>query len=201
MKRVLFLMLTLAALVSCESEYDKMSEYEKAIYDVGTNSKLPIEDVLKNTEFWVESKVILSTLPDGKGDVTTINFDGDIKPTGVIQYGFIFKDKFRYYTSYITGLEYLGFYADYDYVISEGNIISIDNGPNLNEYAVFGMAFDKMRIVAYSEECVMIEICNNKDKMKPYTTFILKAGSQTRKDKLEKYCTDVETFEKIFENM
>ena len=51
MKKLLFMLLAVAALVSCESEYDKMSEYEKAIYDVGTSSAISAEDALKMWKF------------------------------------------------------------------------------------------------------------------------------------------------------
>lgn len=197
MKRLLFLMLTLVAFVACESEYDKMSEYEKAIYDVGTNSKMSLVDVLKNTQFWVESKVISSSLPEGKGEVSVADYNGSLVPDGGIRYAFIFNDRFRYYTSSLTGLEYLGFYADYKYTISEGNVICLEGGPNLNDYKVFGMAFDKIKVIAYNESSLVIEICDSKDKHYPYKTFVLKAGTQSKKDKLENHCTDVETFEGI----
>ena len=197
MKKLLFMFLAVAALVSCDSEYDKMSEYEKAIYDVGTNSKLSLVDVLKNTQLWVESKVISSSLPEGKGDVSVADYTGSIIPDGGIRYTFIFNDIFKFYTSSLTGLEYLGFYADYKYTISEDNVISLDDGPNLNDYKVFGMAFDRMNVVAYNESSLVIEICDSKDKHYPYKTFVLKAGTQSKKDKLEKHCTDVETFEGV----
>ena len=202
MKKVFILILLYSVfIVACNSEYDKMSEYEKVVHDVGISSKMSADDALKNTQLWVESKVISSSLPEGKGDVSVVDYDGEIIRDGGVRFSFVFGEKFRHYATSSVGVEYIGFYAEYDYSIDTVNSVNLKSGPNLNDYNVFGISFDKVRVVAYNESCIVIEVCDGKDKYRPYKTFVLKPGTQARKDKLEKYCTDVETFEKVLENI
>lgn len=83
MKRLLFMMFCITLFAACQSEYDKMSEYEKSIYDVGTNCPISVEDIMKSAPVWKCVKIISSTEPEGKGDVQIIDFtevsDGGFK--------------------------------------------------------------------------------------------------------------------------
>ena len=195
MKKILFMMLAAMAIVGCESEYDKMSEYEKVVYEVGTNPNLSLEDVLKNTPIWTEAKVIRSSQPEGNGDVSVQDFEGEVIPAGGVRYYFVFGDKFRYYTTSTIGVGYQGYYVDYDYNIGKSNIIGLENGLNVEDYKVFGIAFDKINVVAYSENRIVIDLYDKLYAKQPYVTFVLKSNTQALKEKKEKYCTDIKTYE------
>jgi hypothetical protein len=69
----------------------------------------------------------------------------------------------------------------------------------VEDYKVFGIAFDKINVVAYSENRIVIDLYDKLYAKQPYVTFVLKSNTQALKEKKEKYCTDIATYEKALE--
>ena len=207
MKKLLFMLLAVAALVSCESEYDKMSEYEKVIYDVGTSSAISAEDALKNTELWKAVKIISSTEPGGRGKVSIVDHEKETL-YGSAYYYFSFKSALRFYiyngpnvTIYDNGVDnppsyhYYSYYIDYDYTLNSDAGIKIDVKHNLEES--WTNPLKKMSLAAYNESCIVIDVDYGPNSEYRYHTYLLKPSVVTDIEQWEKRAfIDIESFVK-----
>ena len=206
MKRLLFLMLTLVAFVACESEYDKMSEYEKAIYDVGTNSKMSAEDALKNVEVWWAAKIIYSTEPCGNGEVHVIDNE-KVDYYGGTKYYFSYNSKLRFYvfndaivTIYDKGIDnpyyhYSSYYVDYDYTLTPNNSFELSVCNQLEEG--WANPIKKMNLAAYNENCIVVDVDLGVGNKYRYYTYVLKPAIMSDVEKWESSCfIDVESYAK-----
>ena len=191
MKKILFMLFVLAAMVGCQSEYDKMSEYEKAIYDVGTNCPLSLADVLKSAPVWERVKTISSTQPEGKGSVDVADYSkGDLD--GGTNFAFGFGPKFECWSySYVSPPSiYAGYYLESDYSIQpDGDLIL-----SLDGIAADRSYIRKVRVVAYNESSIVIDTYNASPNY-PYVTFVLKPGTDEKREWLETKCNGLTKIE------
>ena len=205
MKRILFLLLSVVAIVGCESEYDQMSEYEKVIYDVGTSSTISAEDALKNVEFWEAVKIISSTEPGGKGKVSVSDYE-NTDYYGAPQYFFSYGSMFRLFvkhgsdiTMYDKGIDnpyviYQSYYVGYNYKLNSDNSITVSVNPELEDLLKkYGKSINKMHLVAYNETCIVVEIHYDISYEYKYVTYVLKPTTMPINDK---GYVDIETFDK-----
>ena len=183
MKILLFLMISLVAFVGCESEYDKMSEYEKAIYDVGNNCTLSVEDILKSAPVWSGEKIISCTGPNGNGDINMSDYSNDDLDGG-IRYCFEFGSRFRCWRyCYVGPANYMGYYLDCEYSIQADKSLNL----NLESILADRPFIRNVRVVAYNESCVVIETYDG-GTYYPYVTFVLKPATAEKKLWLENDC-------------
>lgn len=191
MRKILFILFALAAVVGCQSEYDKMSEYEKAIYDVGTNCPLSLADVLKSAPVWERVKVIESAQPEGKGNVEVSDYSKGGSDGGT-NFAFGFGPKFECWSYSYVGppSRYAGYYLECDYSIQpDGNIILSLDGITADRSYI-----RKVRVVAYNESSIVIDTYNA-SPLYPYVTFVLKPGTEEKKEWLETKCNGLTKIE------
>lgn len=194
----LFSLLIVVVFVSCESEYDKMSEYEKMIYDVGVSSTISAEDALKNVSLWSVSKIVYSSEPDGKGETNVYNHE--IPLYGTYTHYFSFTDRMRIYSLYPTFglmLTHSGIYIDYEYHLEQNNSILIDTDSNVKMYRndiMVDCCIESARLVAYNENNIVIEIFDSEKPKYPYATFLLKDSTKFSKDEIEKATANIDQF-------
>ena len=205
MKKLLFMLLAVAALVSCESEYDKMSEYEKVIYDVGTSSAISAEDALKNVEVWKAVKIISSTEAGGRGKVSVSDYENTVY-YGAPQYYFSYGSMFRLFvnhgpdiTMYDKGIDnpyviYQSYYVGYNYKLNTDNSITVSVNTELEDLLKkYGKSINKMHLVAYNETCIVVEIHYDISYEYKYVTYVLKPTTISIDDMTYH---DIETFDK-----
>jgi hypothetical protein len=190
MRKILFMLFALAAMVGCQSEYDKMSEYEKAIYDVGTNCPLSLADVLKSAPVWERVKTISSTQPEGKGSVDVADYSkGDLD--GGVNFAFGFGPKFECWSyAHVGPFMYAGYFLECDYSIQpDGDLIL-----SLDGIAADRSYIRKVRVVAYNESSIVIDTYNASPNY-PYVTFVLKPGTEEKREWLETKCNGLTKIE------
>ena len=199
MKRILFLLLSVVAIVGCESECDQMSEYEKVIYDVGTSSTISAEDALKNAEVWWAVKVLYSEEPGGKGDVSVMDHEKE-EYYGTnyyyLSFGSVFKIYFDHGPNYkVNDPEkgwydvYMSYYVDYDYKLNSDNSFELNPINNLDD--PLANPIKMMRLLAYNESRIVVEVAYSNW----YMTYVLKPCTLTDFKKWEELnFVDIETF-------
>lgn len=186
------------AAVGCESEYDKMSEYEKMVHDVGVSSKISAEDALKNVPLWSVSMIIYSSQPNGQGETSVYNHD--IPLYGTYTHYFSFEDKMRLYSLYPTfglSLTHSGIYIDYTYKLVQDNNMAVSCDTNVNPYRSdiqVDCCIDKARLVAYNEQNIVIEIYDSEKPKYPYATFLLKPSTKFSKETIERATANIDQF-------
>lgn len=206
MKKILFMMLALIVFVGCESEYDKMSEYEKMVSDVGVSSKISAEDALKITPVWQVAKIIYSPEPCGKGDVSVVDYEKETLYGGT-RYYFSYSSKLRFYvynggilTIYDKGLDnpyyhYNSYYVDYDYKLCANNSFELNVGHQLEES--WTNPIKTMHLAAYNENCIVIDVDFGAGSLYRYNTYVLKPTFMSDVERWEtSNFIDVESFAK-----
>ena len=205
MKKILFMMLALIVFVGCESEYDKMSEYEKIIHDVGISSKMSADEALKNVDIWKPVKIISSTEAGGKGKVSVIDYEKEDYYGGT-KYLLSFISNFKLFvhhgptiTMYDKGVNnpyviHQSYYAEYGYNLNADNSITINVTPEYDGLLKNnGISINKMHLIAYNENCIVVEIYFNKSYEYKYITYVLKPSITTLDDI---GYIDIETYDK-----
>ena len=198
MKKVLLMMLALIVFVGCESEYDKMSEYEKMVSDVGVSSKISAEDALKITPLWSVSKIIYSSQPNGQGETNVYNHEEPLY--GAYTHYFSFDEKMRMYSFYPTfglALTHRGIYIDYEYQLGQNNDIVVDCNSTVKPFRndiMIDCWVEKARLVAYNETNIAIEIFDSGKSKYPYATFLLKPSTKIDKNSIDKVAANIDQF-------
>lgn len=204
MKKIILSVLVAMVLAACESEYDKMSEYEKIIHDVGVSSKISAEDALKNVPLWKAVKIIYSTEPNGHGEVHVIDHEKE-ELYGSSYYYFSYSSKLRFYvyngailTIYDKGLDnpyyhYYSYYVDYDYKLNSNNSFELSVCNQLDE--ALANPIKKMNLAAYNKNCVVVDVDFGVGNKYRYNTYILKPTSISDVENWESSCfIDVESY-------
>ncbi|MBO5464619.1 MAG: hypothetical protein J5989_03880 [Alistipes sp.] len=205
MRKIILGVLAAVILVGCESECDKMSEYDKVIHDVGISSEVSADDALKNVEVWWAAKIIYSTEPCGNGEVHVIDNE-KVAYYGGRKYFFSYGSKFRLFvcngpkiTMYDKGVDnpyviHQSYYAEYGYNLNADNSITTNVTKEFDDLLKkYGISINKMHLIAYNESCIVVEICFNTNYEYKYVTYVLKPTTMTLD---EMGYIDIATFDK-----
>lgn len=205
MKKIILSALVAMVIVACESEYDKMSEYDKVIHDVGISSEVSADDALRNVEVWWAAKIIYSTEPCGSGEVHLIDNE-KVAYYGGQKYFFSYGSKFRLFvnngpkiTMYDKGVDnpyiiHQSYYAEYGYNLNADNSITTNVTKEFDDLLKkYGISINKMHLIAYNESCIVVEICFNTNYEYKYVTYVLKPTTMTLD---EMGYIDIATFDK-----
>ena len=201
MKKIILSALVAMVLVACQNEYDKMSEYEKMVHDVGVSSKISAEDALKNVPLWKVAMLIESSKPDGQGKTDTSYYEGEYRTYGAYGYWFSFNTKLRMYVSYplfgVVNLTHRGYYVDYEYSLEDNNSINVHTDSDIELYRqgiYVSNDIDKAKLVAYNEKCIIIETYTSFNKQYPYATYLLKPATPENVKFVEENTNNIDQF-------
>lgn len=194
---------TLLLIVSCQSEYDKMSDnekYQKAISDIGITTQIPLEDILKGVPIWNIREYFIFGDSSRKNVKYHLSFGGNDKDKtagglAIQRESFVFDSELKYYNNLPSRVsQYHGYYINYAYSINSDNSLRLHTDLKISEELELN-APATIKVVAYNIEHIALEaeLTNGEN-----ITYILQVGTQASKEYLEKSSTDIETYEKLY---